>query len=154
MKEGGMYSNNITEEKFSSFFAAPSECSAINSFIEMIEEFVKGCVVQQLEPKNDLVSDQPVNPCYNDNTKWHESKSNSAITQKNNSVYFTKRESECMVWLLKGKTMKGIARQLNISPRTVESHLGAMKRKFHCYSKSQLIEKILNSNLLTAGELS
>lgn len=38
---------------------------------------------------------------------------------KYGNMYFTKREAECMVWLLKGKTINSVATLLKLSPRTV-----------------------------------
>ena len=44
--------------------------------------------------------------------------------------------------------MKEIARKLNISPRTVESHIEEIKLKMDCQTKSQLIKKGIHANLL------
>jgi len=61
-------------------------------------------------------------------------------------TYFTLTEAKCAYFLLKGNTYKEIASHLNSSPRTVEAHIEHMKQKVHCYSKSKLIESILQSN--------
>lgn len=58
-------------------------------------------------------------------------------------TYFSKREKECIQFLLMGMTAKEIAKKLQLSHRTVESYLENIKYKTECPSKSQLISKIL-----------
>jgi DNA-binding CsgD family transcriptional regulator len=54
-------------------------------------------------------------------------------------IYITKREMECLKYLVRGRSIKETANFLNISPRTVESHLEKLKAKTGCYRKSDLI---------------
>lgn len=60
-----------------------------------------------------------------------------------NPFKLTKRQSECLYHLVKGKTMKQIAAALNLSPKTIEHYLEIIKRKLNCYSRTELIEKAL-----------
>lgn len=55
----------------------------------------------------------------------------------------TKREQECLPLIKKGMSNKIIARRLNISPRTVDSHLESIKRKLECNNKYELINKLI-----------
>lgn len=50
------------------------------------------------------------------------------------------REAECLFFLLRGQTARGIAKRLNLSVRTVESYIEQLKNSFGCDSKSALIE--------------
>lgn len=59
----------------------------------------------------------------------------------------TKRESECANYFCKGYTTKEIAILLNISPRTIETHLDNIKIKLNIKKKSDLI-KLCNTDLL------
>jgi len=59
-------------------------------------------------------------------------------------IHFTKREKECLKCLVLGMTAKEIAKNLNISDRTVECYLGRIKIKTNCHSRSMLIRKILD----------
>lgn len=52
----------------------------------------------------------------------------------------SKREMDCLYYLGKGFTIKGIGRELNLSPRTVEAYLNSIKDKTGCYSKNDLIK--------------
>lgn len=70
------------------------------------------------------------------------------LGEKQNHIYFTRREAECMVELLKGKTNAEIARVLNLSPRTVEFYLKNMKCKLKCRTRTSLVEKVLNSEFM------
>ncbi len=58
------------------------------------------------------------------------------------------RESECLFYLLRGKSAKETGLLLTISPKTVETHLQHIRDKFGCQNKSQLIEKALAEGLL------
>lgn len=63
-------------------------------------------------------------------------------------VYVTKREAESMFWIVQGLTIPQTARELNLSPRTVEFYVRNLKLKLNCDSKKQLIGAILQTNLM------
>lgn len=67
--------------------------------------------------------------------------------EKNNpSIKFTRREKECLESLSSGKSAKQIARDLSISPRTVEAHIDNMKFKLGCRTRIELLSR-LNFNV-------
>ncbi len=51
----------------------------------------------------------------------------------------SQKEKECLHYLCEGLTIKGIARKMKVSPRTVETHLERAKDKLHCHNKAQLV---------------
>src|SRR3990167_36398 len=55
----------------------------------------------------------------------------------------TPRQQECLFFLIRGKTAKGIAETLNVSPRTIEDHIEQLKGVFNCQTKYELIEKTI-----------
>ena len=67
---------------------------------------------------------------------------------KYGDMYFTKREAECMVWLLRGKTINGVATILQLSPRTVEYYIKNMKIKVGCRTKFELIDLVYASEFV------
>ena len=67
---------------------------------------------------------------------------------KHGSAYFTRREAECMVLLLKGKTISGVAKILKLSPRTVEYYIKNMKSKLGCRTKYELIDLVYASDFM------
>lgn len=67
---------------------------------------------------------------------------------KYSSIYFTKREAECMVWFLRGKTVKGVAEILKLSSRTVEYYLKNMKNKIGCRTKFELVDLVHASEFI------
>ena len=56
---------------------------------------------------------------------------------------FSKREIECLYYLMKGKTARETSIHLNLSPRTVEYYLDTLKEKLACRKKSEIIEIVL-----------
>lgn len=64
------------------------------------------------------------------------------------NVYLTKREAECMFWIVQDYTIIETAYKIDLSPRTVEFYVKNMKLKLHCVNKKQLIRKILHTTLL------
>jgi DNA-binding CsgD family transcriptional regulator len=54
------------------------------------------------------------------------------------NLYLTEREFECINYLTRGKTAEEIAIILNISKRTVETHVNNIKRKMNCYNQFRL----------------
>lgn len=63
-------------------------------------------------------------------------------------VYLTKREAECMFWVVQDCTISETAIKMHLSARTVEFYVKNMKLKLQCNSKKKLIEKIIQSSLL------
>ncbi|MHB1947212.1 MAG: LuxR C-terminal-related transcriptional regulator [Gammaproteobacteria bacterium] len=58
----------------------------------------------------------------------------------------TKREMECLHYTVIGYTAKRIARELNISFRTVQEYLTNIRIKFDVSSKAELIELVLGEH--------
>jgi DNA-binding CsgD family transcriptional regulator len=56
-----------------------------------------------------------------------------------NQAILSDREKACMYHLSQGLTLKEIARQLNLSPRTIETYIERVKEKLNCKNKADLI---------------
>lgn len=65
----------------------------------------------------------------------------------------TARELCCVNHLLLGMTTPEVARALNLSPRTVETHLLNLKNKLNCNSKSELIALLIKLGFRPSSEL-
>lgn len=59
-------------------------------------------------------------------------------------AFLTPRELECARLIIIGKTTKEIARDLNISPKTVEIYITNIKNKTNCHYKNDLIKSYRN----------
>ncbi len=70
-------------------------------------------------------------------------KQNSYVLESKYDKKLTERESVCLFYLIRGKSASEIGQMLNISKRTVESHIENIKIKMNCEKKSSLIEKSL-----------
>lgn len=53
-------------------------------------------------------------------------------------IHFTERELQCISYLSLGKTAEEVSIILNISRRTVESHIENIKRKMNCFNQFRL----------------
>lgn len=71
------------------------------------------------------------------------------LKTKQGTIRLTKREIECILEILKGKTSKEIGKTFNRSFRTIEHITQQIKFKFNCKTRSQLIDTILNSELMS-----
>jgi DNA-binding CsgD family transcriptional regulator len=60
----------------------------------------------------------------------------------------SKRESECLFLMIRGKNSKEIGLFLNISSRTVEGHIENIKLKFNCNTKSELVAEAIEKGLI------
>ncbi|MCH9770173.1 MAG: helix-turn-helix transcriptional regulator [Gammaproteobacteria bacterium] len=70
------------------------------------------------------------------------------ISHYPNHLKLTKRESECLFLLIRGKTTKEIARFLSISHRTVECYLEQIKSKLDVSTRFELINKAIETGML------
>lgn len=59
----------------------------------------------------------------------------------------TAREREVAALLVEGKTSKLIAKQLGLSPRTVEMHRARLMKKFAASTSSELVKRLLGGQL-------
>jgi len=63
-------------------------------------------------------------------------------------IKLTRRESECIFYLIRGKTAKEIAAILSRGQRTIETHLENLKKKFGVNTKSALIDAAIASGYM------
>ena len=67
--------------------------------------------------------------------------SDHLTTSKTTSL--TPRQLDCLYYLVKGMTHKQIATTLNLSPKTIEHYLDAIKIKLDCTDRAELTTKAL-----------
>lgn len=70
-------------------------------------------------------------------------KLNSNLIQKTLTI----GEMQVAQHILEGKTAKESAFLLDLSMRTIETHIDSIKDKYGCHRKSELMMKLINSNL-------
>jgi DNA-binding CsgD family transcriptional regulator len=70
------------------------------------------------------------------------------------NMQLTNQEIKCIELMMRGKTSKMIGKELNISHRTVETHVQNIKRKLNVQSKPELIDFIFEQILLSKKPLS
>lgn len=62
----------------------------------------------------------------------------------NISTFLSVRQQQCANLLLQGMTAKQIAKELNLSGRTIEHYIENLKKKLQCKNKAQLLCKLLH----------
>ena len=67
-------------------------------------------------------------------------------TDKQN--YFTEKETLCLLYLIKGHTIKSIAQVMQLSPRTIETHLNHIKCKSKVNNLNDLRVKFAGNNFV------
>lgn len=71
------------------------------------------------------------------------------ISDNQANAVITRRQEECLFFLIRGKTCKEISSILDISVRTVEQFVEQLKNIFICDTKSKLIEKAIHEGYLS-----
>ena len=66
------------------------------------------------------------------------------------AVRLTPRERDCLAWVARGASSKGVARQLGVSPNTVNEHVEAAMRKLGAASRTEAVALALTQGLLEA----
>jgi DNA-binding CsgD family transcriptional regulator len=64
------------------------------------------------------------------------------------TIKLTDRQLDCLFYLVKGMSIKLIAKTISLSPRTVEHYLDTVKTKLKCESRVALIEKALKMKMI------
>jgi DNA-binding CsgD family transcriptional regulator len=64
------------------------------------------------------------------------------------SVNLSRQESLCLFYFVHGYPIKVIAKEMDISPGSVDTYLERIKNKLTCTNRSQLIEKMHEANLM------
>lgn len=70
------------------------------------------------------------------------------LLNQHTSFNLTEKQECCLFLMIRGKTAKEIAKILNLSHRTIEGHIDALKYKLNCQRKSEIIEKMLDNGYL------
>lgn len=91
---------------------------------------------EKIEPRRVIVEDWQNNQvCYNPAVSVDNLKYLAEISE----YHFTARELDCVPGLLKGHSAKQVAENLQISFRTVETHINNLKQKTATASKDELL---------------
>lgn len=74
------------------------------------------------------------------------------IEQGKPAASLTERERQILNKVVSGKTNKEIAKELFISPKTVDKHRSSLMNKLQVHSVAQLLAKALKEGLIDAGQ--
>lgn len=125
---------------------------AINNYLNLLPSFIKFLFYFQ-EEANQLLNKSHENRIILPNKMlpdaWNESNDKLKLTSKciEHNV-LTNRQIECLLYLVKGMTIKEISKEMNLAPKTIEHYLDAVKIKLNCHSRSSLIAKALTMSII------
>ncbi|MCK4869952.1 MAG: helix-turn-helix transcriptional regulator [Gammaproteobacteria bacterium] len=89
---------------------------------------------------------------YNNSLKTRRFKKEDAKQEQEQEIRFTRRETECLVCFLQGKTASQTAEDLELSPRTVEFYVKNMRQKVGCGTKAELIRIVSDGDFIRLWE--
>lgn len=61
-------------------------------------------------------------------------------------ICLTRREAQCLAFVLKGYSINEISKVVKLSSRTINFYLVDTMKKFHCNSMRELLQKINKTN--------
>ncbi|MCF6776715.1 LuxR C-terminal-related transcriptional regulator [Thiotrichales bacterium 19X7-9] len=139
------------------FGVIESNCHMMNFYInhlKLLRRFItyfKNELVPNLQLEKEkllitpyLIQENVKHQIDNDNQRFNQFLNQTKIKAFNlegqyHGISLTARELDCLYEIGKGFTMKEVAKNFNISPRTIETHLNHIKDKLSLTTKSDLI---------------
>lgn len=128
-------------ESFNLFFQEKAESlitQASSNRIYIPQSFEKSFAIKEM-PFSDNHSLKGLH-----NKFKHFKKDSSCALYDSMNMQLTNQEIKCLDLIVRGKTSKMIGKILNISYRTVETHMQNIKRKLNVQSKAELIDFTFN----------
>ncbi len=58
------------------------------------------------------------------------------------NIILTEKEMKVLSLVIRGRAAVEISQQLNVSPKTIESYVQALKNKFNCLTRAELFDKV------------
>lgn len=109
----------------------------------LIREIKNECVIVPDDKRTIEICDDP-NLIYNIDKR-------NAFFKKihENQKPMTKRETQCLLYLVQGMTAKQMAKKLHLSYRTIEEHIANIKSKLGCKTKAELIKTFYQKNIFS-----
>lgn len=142
-----IFAGNQQNHDFSKLYL--NHLSLLRSFSNYFKKEMKSVLMNQQEEgyrlpisdKLDSTCQNRIDPKIEDRQKEPFLASIGYKAEWNLARSLTQREKECLKHLLEGKSIKGIATTLSLSPRTVEYYLVNVKNKIGCWNKEELVSK-------------
>lgn len=120
----------------------------LTRFVEMYKNKAKEIILEAKKTSNRITL--PISPPSEEIILEFDSLKNLDMTDLyiKNEKQLTKRQEECLYQLIKGMTIKQVAKNLNLAPKTVEHYLDTIKNKLNCTSRQELITHALELSFI------
>lgn len=133
--------------EFHFFSTTPQNFSIVNFYInnlDILENFIVHFKEKSKKILNTAKNNKIILPVNNANIEIIDKSILEKKNKQNNTSFnLSKRQSECLKFLLDGKSAKQTAAILNLSTRTVEFYIHNLKEKMQCRTKTELLGKII-----------
>ena len=125
-------------------FAIITGISAATLFRNLFDAGIDGLFVKNTKPE--IITSGVLEICKGRRVISEEAMAAIKIAQENEKL--TQREHEVLRALSRGLSNKEIARQFNVSPKTIDSHRTNLLRKMHVNSTAALLVTAMKTGLL------
>ena len=126
-------------------FAIITGISAASLFRNLYEAGIDGLFVKNMQPEK--ITAGVLDICKGKRVISDEAIAAIKIAQENEKL--TQREHEVLRALSQGLSNKEIARQFNVSPKTIDSHRTNLLRKMNVHSTAALLVTAMKTGILT-----
>ena len=126
-------------------FAIITGISAASLFRNLYEAGIDGLFVKNMQPEK--ITAGVLDICKGKRVISDEAMAAINIAQENEKL--TQREHEVLRALSQGLSNKEIARQFNVSPKTIDSHRTNLLRKMNVHSTAALLVTAMKTGILT-----
>ena len=126
-------------------FAIITGISAASLFRNLYEAGIDGLFVKNMQPEK--ITAGVLDICKGKRVISDEAMAAIKIAQENEKL--TQREHEVLRALSQGLSNKEIARQFNVSPKTIDSHRTNLLRKMNVHSTAALLVTAMKTGILT-----
>lgn len=128
---------NLEENDFLHYILNNGEF--IKDMIEGYKSIAGDTILEAKDEESRVVLPNSSDYCFTMKTKNNDSSMSVIHKYLNIPIHLSKQQSKCLKLLLSGITIKQIASEMNLSPRTVEHYLENIRAQVGCKSNKELM---------------
>ena len=120
----------------------------LENFILYFKDKAAGLIKESTRPQNLIATDDHKSIISSDAVLANYNIGNIAVTRYffnsgSSKNKLSQRETECLIYLLRGRTAKEIGKEFKLSPKSVEVYISRAQAKLGCDSRKDLFDKAI-----------